>query len=101
MMTAKDGKDGYLAYLLFRPDLVITDIQMPGTNGLEMVAHLRMHNSGIRVIYMSAELDRFRSRLEEEKRKYQVSLLQKPFSRMELMRLISGHGAERRRVKNG
>jgi YesN/AraC family two-component response regulator len=36
-MSAKDGVDGYSAYLLFKPDIVITDIQMPRKNGLEMV----------------------------------------------------------------
>jgi len=34
---AQDGKDGYLAYLLFKPDLVITDIQMPERNGLKLM----------------------------------------------------------------
>ena len=31
--SALNGPDGYLAYLKLRPDLVITDIQMPGENG--------------------------------------------------------------------
>jgi CheY-like chemotaxis protein len=30
--SAVNGPDGYLTYLQFRPDLVITDIQMPGKN---------------------------------------------------------------------
>ena len=89
VMWAGDGAAGYGTYLLFRPDLIITDIEMPEEDGLEMMAHVRAHNPGIGTIYMSAELDRFRSRLEEEKRKYQVSLLQKPFSRMELMMMVS------------
>jgi DNA-binding response OmpR family regulator len=33
---AGDGNDGYSAYLDFKPDLVITDIQMPGRNGFEL-----------------------------------------------------------------
>lgn len=97
---AGDGAAGYGTYLLFRPDLIITDIEMPEEDGLEMMAHIRAHNPGIGTIYMSAELDRFRSQLEEEKKRYQVGLLQKPFSKRELMRLISGYGAERRRVEN-
>ena len=32
--TANDGENGYSAYLQFKPDLVLTDIQMPGKNGL-------------------------------------------------------------------
>lgn len=102
VMWAGDGEAGYGTYLLFRPDLIITDIEMPEKDGLEMMAQVRAHNPGIRAIYMSAELDRFRFQLEEERKRYRVGLLQKPFSRMELMRLISAHGlrAERRGKKD-
>lgn len=102
-MWAGDGAAGYGTYQLFRPDLVITDIEMPEKSGLEMTARIRMHNPGMEVIYMSADPERFRLRLEEEKKRYRVGLLQKPFSRMELMRLVCEHGrkAERRREENG
>jgi len=35
--TARDGGDGDLAYLHFRPDLVITDIQMPRKDGFQLM----------------------------------------------------------------
>ncbi len=57
--SAKDGQDGYWAYLEFKPDLVITDIQMPGENGLELMEHIRTHNPMVRTIYMSGDLDSF------------------------------------------
>ena len=103
VMRAGDGAAGYGTYLLFRPELIITDIEMPEKDGLEMMAHVRAHNPGIGAIYMSADLDRFRFQLEEEKKRYRVGLLQKPFSRRELMGLVSQHGckAERRREENG
>ena len=86
---AKDGQDGYLAYLLFHPDLVLTDIQMPEKNGLELMEYIRSHNPAVRTIYMSGNLTQFWLPLEEEKKKYQVGVLEKPFSREELMGLIS------------
>ena len=66
---ANDGQDGYWVFLEFKPDLVITDIQMPGENGLELMEHIRMHNPMVRTIYMSGDLTSFWSPLEEEKKK--------------------------------
>lgn len=39
--AAKDGKDGFFSYLLFRPDLVITDIQMPEKSGLQLMENIK------------------------------------------------------------
>lgn len=86
---ARDGGDGYLAYFHFDPDLVITDIQMPVENGLELIKHIRMHNPMVKTIYMSGDLGPFRSHLQEEKQRYRASFLEKPFSKVDLMSLVS------------
>ncbi len=86
---ASDGMDGYASYLLFLPDLVITDIQMPEKNGLELIREIRCHNPAVRTIYMSADLSRYWSPLEEERKKYHAGILEKPFSKEELMHLLS------------
>ena len=91
--SANDGQDGYWAFLEFKPDLVITDIQMPGENGLELMEHIRTHNPMVKTIYMSGDLESYWSPLEEEKKRYPVSLLEKPFSKVELMGLLSGVSA--------
>lgn len=103
VVWAGNGAEGYGTYLLFKPELVITDIDMPEKSGLEMVALIRRRNPRIKVVYMSADMERFRSQLEEERKKGRVALLQKPFSRMELMGLISTHGYQpgRRKRRNG
>jgi DNA-binding NtrC family response regulator len=88
-MSANNGRSGYFAYLLFRPDVVITDLQMPGGNGLELMKNIRMHDPEIRTIYMSGDLSRFWALLKEEKMRYQAGLLEKPFSEGELMSLLS------------
>lgn len=87
--SATGGSDGYTSYLCFRPDLVITDIQMPERNGLELIQHIRMHEPMVRAIYMSGNLAEYSLSLEEEKKRYPVGLLEKPFSRVELMKLLS------------
>ena len=89
VMSAKDGKEGYTAYLLFKPDLVITDIQMPRVNGLEMMAHIRAHNPMVKTIYMSGNINAYRSSLEREKERYPVSFFEKPFPLESLTILIS------------
>ena len=66
--TASDGENGYATYLEFNPDLVATDIQMPGISGLDMMRNIRMHKPNVRTIYMSGDLDRYRSRLQAEQR---------------------------------
>lgn len=86
--TAGDGKDGYCHYLSFQPDLVITDIQMPLCDGIELMRAIRAHNPRIKTIYMSADLSRFKSLLDEERHRYRANLLPKPFSRIELLRLL-------------
>jgi DNA-binding response OmpR family regulator len=87
--SAKDGEDGYRVFLEFKPDLIITDIQMPGENGIELMKQIRIHNPSARNIYMSGDLASYWPLLEEERKRYHVSVLEKPFSRVELMGLVS------------
>jgi two-component system response regulator (stage 0 sporulation protein F) len=89
VISAGDGIDGYLSYLTFKPDLILTDIQMPKENGLELMKQVRVHNPMIKTVYMSANLYEYLPVLEEERKRFPVSLLEKPFSRMELMRVLS------------
>jgi CheY-like chemotaxis protein len=87
--SAQNGSDGYSTYLLFNPDLVLTDIQMPEKNGLDLIKEIRCHNPGVRTIYMSGDLGQYGPPLEEEKEKYHVGVLEKPFSRNQLISLLS------------
>ena len=89
VMTAKDGIDGYSAYLLFEPDLIITDIQMPGKNGLEMMECIRTHDPMVQTIYMSGDISSYRASLLEEEKKYPVSFFEKPFPLERVRRLVS------------
>ncbi|MDP1991599.1 MAG: response regulator [Syntrophales bacterium] len=89
VMTAKDGIEGYSAYLLFEPDLIITDIQMPRENGLKMMERIRTHEPMIQTIYMSGDIGSFRASLLEEEKKYPVSFFEKPFSLVRLKSFVS------------
>jgi CheY-like chemotaxis protein len=89
VQVAKDGREGYLAYLLFEPDLVITDIQMPIKSGIELIQLIRHHNPEVKAIYMSGDPGKYRSALEEEKDRHHACYLTKPFSKNELITSIS------------
>lgn len=86
---ALDGPEGYLAYLQFQPDLVITDIQMPEENGFELMSHIREKAPTVKAIYMSGNLGKFNSLLIEEKNKFLINSIEKPFSREELIGRVS------------
>jgi CheY-like chemotaxis protein len=87
--SALNGLEGYSAYFQFRPDLVITDIQMPGENGFELINHIREQVPSVKTIYMSGNLDLFNSLLEEEKRKFHINVLRKPFFMDDLINQVS------------
>ena len=86
---ARDGQDGFLVYLVFRADVVITDIHMPERDGLELMRLIRAYDPCVNTIYISCDLNRYGSLLEDERVKHRASLLQKPFSKGELLRLLS------------
>lgn len=52
---AEDGTDALRQMELQRPDLVVTDINMPQKNGLELVRAMRIHFAGIPVILITAQ----------------------------------------------
>ena len=88
--AAGDAVEAYLTFVRFRPDLVITDLQLPGESGVDLVRRVRhLDDPNVRTIYMSGNLHQFRSELEQEKNRPEVSLLAKPFSGDELMKLVS------------
>jgi|GEM_PF-1733698 len=87
--TEMDGQKGYAAYLLNRPDVILTDIHMPGGDGLKLMRKIRWHDPEIPAIYMSGDWLRLKSAAEEEDKKSCVRFLQKHFLPGELMKLLS------------
>lgn len=41
VLGAENGQSGYAAAIHFKPDLIISDVIMPDTNGFEMLERLR------------------------------------------------------------
>jgi DNA-binding response OmpR family regulator len=60
VMVAYDGAQALAAVETVRPDLVVSDVQMPGINGLQLA--LRLRERGIPIILMTARPDVVESR---------------------------------------
>ncbi|MGE0884146.1 MAG: response regulator [Blastocatellales bacterium] len=62
VVTARDGDEGYMQALAHQPDLIITDLQMPILDGIELARLIRRENgrlSGVPIIALSANLGEF------------------------------------------
>ena len=54
---AKDGKEALLIYKEFQPDIIITDINMPRLNGLDMARFIRAEDKEVQIIIATAHTD--------------------------------------------
>ncbi len=54
LYVAADGEEGLKMFREFSPNVIITDIQMPKLNGLDMIQIIREENSKIPIIITSA-----------------------------------------------
>jgi CheY-like chemotaxis protein len=55
VVAAENGLEGIASYQDRRPDLVITDMRMPGIGGGEVIRTLRKLNAQVRIIAISGE----------------------------------------------
>src|SRR5437867_865396 len=53
VMEGNDGEEGIEVYQAHRPELVITDIFMPGMDGSEVIQALKEINGNVRIIAVS------------------------------------------------
>ena len=54
LYIAYNGKEGVEFFEKYKPDIVITDIQMPVSNGIDMIKSIRQHNTEIPIIITTA-----------------------------------------------
>ena len=80
-----DAESALLAFTKQQPDVLMTDIRMPGSSGLELAQHVRQHFPGLPCIIMTAHTD-----LDSALASYETGAfeyLPKPFDLDEAVRL--------------
>jgi DNA-binding response OmpR family regulator len=89
VLEAEDGVDGVARFMLHQPDVLLTDISMPNSDGFEMLEVLRngWYLENVRVVIMSGVLN-----LETIKAKNTgaAALLSKPFNLHDLYAAVEG-----------
>lgn len=66
--AARDGLEAIDALHVFKPDLVLTDLEMPNMNGIELTAHIRGHADlkGLPVIMITSRSQDKHRRMAEQ-----------------------------------
>ena len=96
VLTAHSGKDAVAQLAHDKPDLVLTDIRMPGTSGLEVLSFAREVDPELPVILMTAQASLQSAVKAVNEGAYYY--LQKPFSNDELL-AICRRAVEARHLK--
>lgn len=52
------GEEGFDCYLRLKPDLIITDLLMPGMGGEAFVRKIRENDASIKIIVLSADVQK-------------------------------------------
>jgi DNA-binding response OmpR family regulator len=89
VLEASNGQEGQQLSRDRRPDLIITDLNMPKLSGIEMIRNIRTADAGVKIIAMSAQLD-----CELEREQVMIAganrCLSKPFTINALEKTVEG-----------
>jgi YesN/AraC family two-component response regulator len=89
VQAAADGEKGLSLFEEWQPDLVITDILMPGKEGLETIRELRTADPDVRIIAISGGGDRGDLNFLRAASMFgAVRTLSKPISRDDLLPMV-------------
>jgi CheY-like chemotaxis protein len=88
---ASDGKEGMALFAKHPADIVITDLVMPGTEGIETIRMLRKAHPHLKIIAMSGgSVTQSSDNLKMAKSLGANAAFSKPFSMGDLSKVITG-----------
>jgi len=87
VQQASNGAEGIEKVKAFQPDLVLLDMLMPGSNGLEFLQQLHDTGSTAKVVVMS-NLDNFQAQMEASKLGANSYILKSSLSPTQLADLV-------------
>jgi len=84
--TARNTREALIKMELFRPQVIMTDIRMPGMNGIEFIERARRFDQQVKIIIISA-YDQFE--FAKEAVKYNVEdYVLKPLTKVKLIEIL-------------
>ena len=88
VIEASDGQDGFKMLIKHHPDLVVTDYNMPGMSGLELISKIRKMNpvKPIPIILLTGEEDEEMIKLLYNN--FDFKYLKKPFVKKDLIEKV-------------
>jgi len=59
---AINGKDGIKKFKQFKPQIILTDIEMPEMDGLAMISEITQRNNLVKIIVITANINKTKTR---------------------------------------
>jgi DNA-binding NtrC family response regulator len=87
--TAHNGIQGYSSYFRDPTEWIITDIEMPELNGIDMVQCIRAINVSVKTIYMTGAADKHWALLTQEAQRFSAQILRKPFGFNQVIEMLA------------
>lgn len=91
LFFAADGEEGLALIERERPDLIVTDMWMPGIDGLQLCAAVKARPDLAAIPLVLATAMSHREQAEEYYRQGAIAILPKPFGPAELRDLVERH----------
>ncbi|RED17972.1 response regulator [Pontivivens insulae] len=88
VVTAQDGVEGLAQLREHRPDMVITDLNMPNMDGLQFVRAARRDPAGIDLPILLLTTETAQNLRDEAARAHATGWLCKPFEPDQILRLV-------------